>query len=268
MQIAEIIEIGQDSAAGRILLQVIQHTIDLIEHPLGILMLHAELITIGLADGAVLIRPTVPNVAAQLVDVVGLFLPDPQQLIDAGAVIRPAQRHDGKFFFQVISVNNAEALDRVRGCAVRPVRTHLAVGVPDALGEDLPTSFNVYGICVAHLAASFGFGRRRNGQNPPHLAYQIRAKKSIFFLAQRRAAKLADTAPAEREQLAVPPTKDTFRRCFLNDDPFSLHGNFDQIAFADVQCAAHLDGKHDASQLIHPTNTSVTHSDSPFSVLT
>lgn len=41
-----------------------------------------ELIAIGLADRAGLIRPLIPDVAAQITDVIGLFLPDPKQLVD------------------------------------------------------------------------------------------------------------------------------------------------------------------------------------------
>ena len=44
---------------------------------LFILMLHAQLIAVSLTNGAVLIRPGIPDVAVEIVNIVGFFLPDP-----------------------------------------------------------------------------------------------------------------------------------------------------------------------------------------------
>ena len=56
MQVLKIVNIREDAAAGRVVLQVVQHPVHLGHLPLGILMLHRQLIAVGLADGAVLIR--------------------------------------------------------------------------------------------------------------------------------------------------------------------------------------------------------------------
>ena len=77
----EVVDIGEDAAAGGIVLQVIQHPIHLIHLPLGVLVLHRQLVAVGLADAATLIRPGVPDVGGKLVDVIAFFLPDPQKLI-------------------------------------------------------------------------------------------------------------------------------------------------------------------------------------------
>ena len=77
VEVLKIVEIGEDAAAGGIVLQVVQHTIHLIHLTLRVLVLHAQLIAVGLADGPVLIGPAVPDVAPQIVDIVGLLLPDP-----------------------------------------------------------------------------------------------------------------------------------------------------------------------------------------------
>ena len=114
--------------------------------------LHADLIAVGLADGAVLIRPAVPDVAPQVVDVVGLLLPDPQQLVDAGLEVRPADGEDGELRLQVVAVDDAEFLHRVGGGAVGPVGTHLLVGVPHAVLQNVPAVLFEYLVSVAHSA--------------------------------------------------------------------------------------------------------------------
>ena len=63
------------------MLQVVEHAVHLIEHSFFILVLHAELVAVGLADAAALVRPRVPDVGGEVVDVVALFLPDPQKLV-------------------------------------------------------------------------------------------------------------------------------------------------------------------------------------------
>ena len=75
------VNICHDPAAERIVFQVIDHTIHLIHHAFLILMLHTQLIAVGLADGTVFIRPLIPDVAVKIVNIVGLLLPDPQHLI-------------------------------------------------------------------------------------------------------------------------------------------------------------------------------------------
>ena len=72
-----VIQVGEDAAGAGIVLEVPEHLIHLVHIPLGIVVLHAQLVTVGLADGAVLIGPGIPDVAAELMDVVGLLLPDP-----------------------------------------------------------------------------------------------------------------------------------------------------------------------------------------------
>ena len=150
VQILKVVDIRQDAAAGGVVLQVIQHAIHLIHLPLRVPVLHRQLVAVGLADGAALVRPAVPDVSPQVVDVVGLLLPDPQQLVDAGLEVRPADGEDGELHLQVVAVDDAEFLHRVCGCAVLPVGTHVLIRVPHAVGEDLPAVFLEYAVCVAH----------------------------------------------------------------------------------------------------------------------
>ena len=150
VQILKIVDIRQDAAAGRVVLQVVQHPVHLVHLPLGILMLHRQLIAVGLADGAVLIGPAVPDMPAEIMDVVGLLLPYPQQLIDTGLEVRSADGEDGELLAQVVTIYDAEFFDGVGGRAVLPVGTHVLVGIPYAVGKDLPAVFLEYAVCVAH----------------------------------------------------------------------------------------------------------------------
>ena len=88
---------------------------------------------VGLAYAAVLICPWIPDVAVQVVDVVGLFLPYPQKLVHRRLKGSASQCDDGKFPGKVVAVHDAEALDGVGRGAVLPYRTHVIVCIPDAV---------------------------------------------------------------------------------------------------------------------------------------
>ena len=156
MQILERVDIRQDAAGGGVVLQVIEHAVHLVEFALGILVLYAELIAVGLADRAGLVGPLIPDMAAQVVDVVRLLLPDPQQLVHGGLPIGAPQRQQRKLLGQVVAVDDAELLDRVRRSAVvLPVGAHGPVGIPDAVFQYVAAVADEYLVCVAHDSAPF-----------------------------------------------------------------------------------------------------------------
>ena len=66
------------------MLQVVQNSVNLIELPFLIFGLLRELIAVRLTDGAVFIRPAVPNVRGKLMHVIALFLPNPKKLVHTG----------------------------------------------------------------------------------------------------------------------------------------------------------------------------------------
>ena len=88
--------------------------------------------------------------APQVVDVVGLLLPDPQQLVDAGLEVGAAHGEDGKLPAQVVAVDDAELLHGVGGRTVLPVGTHLLVGVPHPVLQDVAAIFLEDLVCPAH----------------------------------------------------------------------------------------------------------------------
>ena len=108
MQICKRIETGHDPSAVRVVLQIIQHAVYLIELPFGILMLDAQLIAICLADAALFICPGIPDMAGKIVDIIGFFLPDPENLIQRRLEIDLADGLDGELFLEVIAVDNAK----------------------------------------------------------------------------------------------------------------------------------------------------------------
>ena len=117
--------------------QVVDHPVHLVELPLGVLVLHPQLVAVGLADGAALVGPLVPDMAVELVDVVGLLLPDPQQLVHGGLPKSPPQGEDGKLLLQVIAVDDPELLHRVGGGPILPAGADGLVGVPDPVIQDV-----------------------------------------------------------------------------------------------------------------------------------
>ena len=153
MEILEVVEIGENTAAGRVVLQVVQHPIHLIHLALRVLVLHPQLIAVGLADGAAFVGPAVPDIAPQVVDIVGFLLPDPQQLVDAGLEVCPPQGQDGKFLAEIVAVNDAEFFHRVGGRAVGPVGADALVGVPHTVSQNIMAVLFEYLVSVAHGGA-------------------------------------------------------------------------------------------------------------------
>ena len=141
VQILEIIEVGENPPGGRIVLQVIKHPVYLVKLPLRVLVLDAQLVAVGLADGAVRPCPLVPHVAAQVCNPVGLLLPDPQQLIQGGFPVGAAQGHNGKLLLEIVPVHHAEFLDGMGRGAVLPMGADLLVLVGIAVLQNLAAGF-------------------------------------------------------------------------------------------------------------------------------
>ena len=76
-QIAKHIGVRHNAAAVRRVLKVVQHAVHLIEVTLGIMALLANLIPVGLADGTGLVGPLIPDMAVEVMHVIGLLLIDP-----------------------------------------------------------------------------------------------------------------------------------------------------------------------------------------------
>ena len=146
VEVLEVIDVGEDAAGGG----VVQHPVHLVKRPLRVLVLHPQLIAVGLADGAVFVGPAVPDVAPQVMDVVGLLLPDPQKLVDAGFEIGAADGENGKLLPQVIAVDDAEFLHRVGRSTVLPVGADVLVCVPHPVFQDVPAVLLKYFIGAAH----------------------------------------------------------------------------------------------------------------------
>ena len=81
------------------MLKVINHPVHLVKFALGVLVPDGQLITVSFADGAVFICPLIPDVAVEIVDIVGFLLPDPQQFVNMCAGWSeweiPASDHNG-----------------------------------------------------------------------------------------------------------------------------------------------------------------------------
>ena len=80
--------------------------------------------------------------AVQVVDVVGLLLPDPQQLVHRTLEGHFPDGLDGKLLPQVVAVDDTKFLHGVGGGTVLPPGTHLLVGVPHPMGQNILTILN------------------------------------------------------------------------------------------------------------------------------
>ena len=125
VQILMYIQIRHDPAAVWMILKVIDHPVDLVKHPLLICMLHSHLVTVCFPDRTLFVRPAVPDMALQVMDVVGLPLPDPQHLVRTALDRRPSKRQRREFLRQIVTVHYAEPFDRICHAPVFPLRTYL-----------------------------------------------------------------------------------------------------------------------------------------------
>ena len=157
MQILKGVDIGHDAAGCRIVLQIKQDTVHLVKHTFLILVLHAQLVTVGLTNGAVFLGPLVPNMAAQITDTVGLLLPDPQQFIQGGLPVGAAQGHQRKFFLQIIAVDHTEFLYGMGRSTILPMGADLQIGVIKAILQNVFTSLDIQLVSSAHAFFSFIF---------------------------------------------------------------------------------------------------------------
>ena len=96
VEVLEVIDIGHDAPGGGVVLEIIEHPVHLVHLPLGIAVLDGELVAVGLADGAGLVRPLVPDVGIGVMDVVGFLLPDPEKLVHRRFPIGAADGEDGE----------------------------------------------------------------------------------------------------------------------------------------------------------------------------
>ena len=96
-QIRKYIGICHNPAAVGILLQIEKHPIHLIHIALPVMALHADLIAVSLADGTGLVGPLVPDMAVQIMNIVGFLLVNPENFIHTALKPRSSKRQRRKF---------------------------------------------------------------------------------------------------------------------------------------------------------------------------
>ena len=147
-----VVNIGQNPSALGVVLKVIENPVNLVKLPFLVLVLHAQLVAVGLAYGSVLIRPAVPHVGSQLTYSVGLLLPNPEQLVNCALEEGLPDSDYGKLIPEVVSVHNTELLDCVSRCSVFPMRAHLKVSVRETVCEDVLDVLYKNAVCFTHDA--------------------------------------------------------------------------------------------------------------------
>ena len=91
MQILMNINIRHNPPAEGIIFQIVDNSVHLIHHAFFILMPDSQLIAIGFSYGTVLVRPFIPYMAVQVMDIIGFLLPYPENLVRRGFQGRTAQ---------------------------------------------------------------------------------------------------------------------------------------------------------------------------------
>lgn len=105
--------------------EIVQDTVHLVEVALLVVRLLRDLIPVRLADRTRFIGPLIPDMGIEVVDVVGLLLVDPQDLVHRGLESGAAQRQRRELLAQVVAVGDTEVLDGVGRGAVLPNRADL-----------------------------------------------------------------------------------------------------------------------------------------------
>ena len=124
-QIAKHIGVRHNAATVRRVLKVVQHAVHLIEVALGIVALLANLIAVGLADRTGLVSPFIPDMAVEVMHVIGLLLINPQNLVHGRLKRRTTQGERGELLAQVVARRDAEVFNGIGRGAVLPHRADL-----------------------------------------------------------------------------------------------------------------------------------------------
>ena len=136
-QITEHVCVGHDAAAVRRVLEVVQHAVHLIKVTLGIMALLPNLVAVGFADGAGLVGPLIPNMAVEVMHVIGLLLIDPQDLVHGRFEGRTTQGKRRKLLTQVVAGRDTKVFNGIGRGAVLPHRTDLLALGGGAMVQDI-----------------------------------------------------------------------------------------------------------------------------------
>ena len=149
-EILEVVEVGHDAAAVLVILETPQHVVHLVHLALLELVLLGHLVAVCFSYGTLFICPLVPDMALQICQPVGLFLPDPEHLVGRQLDRCRPQRERRKLLRKVIAVDHSEVLYRMRRRAVLPVRADRHPLGAETVVEDVPAHIHEKLICLAH----------------------------------------------------------------------------------------------------------------------
>ncbi len=150
MQVLMDIQIRHDPAAVRIVLEVIDYPVSLVEHPFFIHMLYPHLITVGFSDRTRLIRPAIPDMALKLMNIIRFLLPDPQHLIRTALNRSPPKRQRRKFLRQIITIHYPEPLNGISRAPVFPLRADLLPAGIRSMIYNIPAHLYKDSVSVTH----------------------------------------------------------------------------------------------------------------------
>ena len=147
-----VVEAGHDPPGGRVVLQIVEHTVHLVHVALGVVVLHAELVAMDL--------PMEPVPSAQASQMrfprswmlLDFFCQIREELVHAALEGHSADGLDRELGAQVVTVHNSSALP----CRLSPSApgSDGQIGIPGPVGEDIFTVLNKQFIRAAHRRSS------------------------------------------------------------------------------------------------------------------
>ena len=150
-EVGKGVQIGHNTTAERILFEILEYAIHLVIIAVSIVRNLSNLITVSFANGARLISPRIPDVRVEVVNVVGLLLVNPQNLVHGALESGTAKRQRRKLLTQIVAIADAKLLDCVCGSTVFPGRANFLALGGGAVFNNVGAHINKNAICFAHI---------------------------------------------------------------------------------------------------------------------
>ena len=114
-------------------------------------MFHTKLITVCFSDRTRFICPGIPDSRTEIMYIVALCLPDPEEFVNGGFPEGSADGKNREFFRKIIAVDYTKTLYRVSRCAVFPTGAHGKICIPCPVIQNITAILNKYLISSAHI---------------------------------------------------------------------------------------------------------------------
>ena len=124
-----------------------ENSIHLVALGVAVAGLLADLVAVGLTNAAGFVRPGVPDVGIQVMDVIGALLVDPEDLIQSGLPVDGAELQNGQLAIpEVIVLGDTEDLAGMGGFAVLPLGPDVQPLITEGRRQDVFAELHELGV--------------------------------------------------------------------------------------------------------------------------